>query len=211
MARGYEQGSYKGVYSFLRYIDNIASEKGAAETVTSDRDNSVKIVTKHKSKGLEYEVCFICDTEKQFSKKSYTSPILFHKELGICGYISRDGGIVKYDNLLRKCASLAIRDEGIEEALRLSYVAMTRARSKVYIVGSMTKQEEKRARFKKLSPYADEFDIYSASSHLDIILGACTEPLDFLDVRVVDAEDIFELGENNSQESSIDTDKVEGY
>ncbi len=211
VARGYEQGSYKGVYSFLRYIDNIASEKGAAETVTSDRDNSVKIVTMHKSKGLEYEVCFICDTEKQFSKKSYTSPILFHKELGICGYISRDGGIVKYDNLLRKCASLAIRDEGIEEALRLLYVAMTRARSKLYIVGSMTKQEEKRARFKKLSPYADEFDIYSASSHLDIILGACTEPLDFLDVRVVDAEDIFELGENNSQESSVDTDKVEGY
>ena len=211
VARSYEQGSYKGVYSFLRYIDNVASEKGATETVTSDRDNSVKIVTMHKSKGLEYEVCFICDTEKQFSKKSYTSPILFQKELGICGYISRDGGIVKYDNLLRKCSSLAIRDEGIEEALRLLYVAMTRARSKLYIVGSMTKQAEKRSRFKKLSPYADEYDIYSASSHLDIILGACTEPLDFLDVRIVSDEDIFPLSESGAQDDSIDQRRVNEY
>ena len=210
-ARAYEQGTYKGLYSFLRYADNIAAENGVAETVTSDRDNSVKIVTMHKSKGLEYEVCFICDTERQFSKKSYTAPILFERELGICGYVSRDGGIVKYDNLLRKCAALTIKDKGTEEALRLLYVAMTRARSKLYLVGTMTKQGEKRSRFAKLSPYADEFDIYSASSHLDIILGACTEPLDFLDVRIVDAKDIYELESVTSNSESIDTDKVRIY
>ena len=210
-ARSYSHSTYRGLYSFLRYVDDVAKEKGTVETVTKDKDNSVKIVTMHKSKGLEYEICFICDTEKQFSKKSYTAPILFERELGICGYISRDGGIVKYDNLLRKCASLAIKDRETEESLRLLYVAMTRARSKLYIVGSMTKQAEKRAKLAKLRPYADEFDIYSASNHLDIILGACTEPLDFLDLRVVDAEDVHVLAEQENAEKALDYTRVQEY
>ena len=117
IARSYEQGSYKGLYSFLRYIDDAASKKEMTETVSSDPNNSVKIVTMHKSKGLEYEVCFLCETETHFSQKSYSAPVLFHKNLGICGYISRDGGIIKYNNILRRCVALAIKEAGIEESL----------------------------------------------------------------------------------------------
>ncbi len=192
IARGYEQGSYKGLYSFLRYIDDVCSKKGIEETVSSDPDNSVKILTMHKSKGLEYEVCFLCDTESSYSARSYTSPLLFHRELGICGYVSRDGGVVKYDNILRKCASLAIRRSEAEEAMRILYVAMTRARSKLYITASLLKQNEKRAKHARLNELCDEYTLYSCNSHIDILLGAFSSPVDFLDLRIITENDIYE-------------------
>ena len=209
MARSYESNSYKGLYSFLRYIDDVASKQGINETVTSDPSNSVKIITMHKSKGLEYEICFICDTDSAFSRQSYSSPMLYHKDLGICGYISRPGGIVKYDNILRKCATLAIKESELEESLRLLYVAMTRARSKLYITANLTKQKEKRARHEKLAPYADEYTLYSYGNHIDIILGACTSPLDFLDIKIISGDDIYELENEENVTTCVDKSKVE--
>jgi len=209
MARGYEQGSYKGLYSFLRYIDNVAAQNGVSKTVSDDPQNSVKIITMHKSKGLEYEVCFLCDTDKMFSKKSYTSPLLFHRSLGICGYVSRDGGIVKYNNILRRCASLAIKESELEESERLLYVAMTRARSKLYITAAITKQEEKRKRHARLYNVADEYTLYSCNNHIDMVLGACPNPLDFLDVRIIKEEDIPPLEEVLEAQSRTDPERVE--
>ena len=208
IARGYEQGSYKGLYSFLRYIDDVAVKNGIEETVSSDPDNSVKILTMHKSKGLEYEICFLCDTDKPLSKRSYTSPILFHRNLGICGYVSRDGGIVKYDNILRKCASLAIKDGETEEAMRLLYVAMTRARSKLYITASLLKQAEKRAKYARLSHLTDEYSLYSCNSHMDMLLGAFAHPVDFLDIRIIKEDDIYEQsGEQGTQCATDEADE----
>lgn len=211
IARGYEQGSYKGLYSFLRYVDDVASKKDIAETVASDPNNSVRIVTMHKSKGLEYEVCFLCDTEKPFSKKSYTAPILYSKRLGICGYVSRNGGIIKYDNLIRKCVSLAIKNAETEEALRILYVALTRARSKLYITAALNSPKDRLSKEMALSSVGDEYSVYSASSHLDIILGACSKPLDFLDIRVIDPATLHENDskEGGKTENSLDYDKVE--
>ena len=209
IARGYEQGSYKGLYSFLRYIDNVASERGVNETVSDDPQNSVKIITMHKSKGLEYEICFLCDTDKAFSKKSYTSPLLFHRSLGICGYVSREGGIVKYNNILRRCASLAIKESELEESERLLYVAMTRARSKLYITAAMTKQEEKRKRHARLYEVSDEYTLYSYNNHIDMVLGACTNPLDFLDVRIVKEDDIPPYERVLDKQNEIDPERVQ--
>ena len=212
LARGYEQGTYKGLYSFLRYIDDVAAKNGIEETVSSDPDNSVKILTMHKSKGLEYEICFLCDTDKPLSKRSYTAPILFHRNLGVCGYVSREGGIVKYDNILRKCASLAIKDGETEEAMRLLYVAMTRARSKLYITASLLKQAEKRAKYARLSHLTDEYSLYSCNSHMDMLLGAFAHPVDFLDVRIVKEDDIYEHDAKDSTQAvaaEADSEAVE--
>ncbi len=209
MARGYESSSYKGLYSFLRYIEDVASKQGINETVTSDPTNSVKIITMHKSKGLEYEICFICDADNAFSRQSYSSPMLYHRDLGICGYISRQGGIVKYDNILRKCATLAIKESELEESLRLLYVAMTRARSKLYITANLNKHKEKRARHEKLAPYTDEYTLYSYGNHIDIILGACTTPLSFLDIKIITGNDIYELKNEEKAAPCVDKSKVE--
>lgn len=211
MARTYEKNSYKGLYSFLRYIEDSASKKDLTETVSNDPDNCVKIVTMHKSKGLEYEVCFLCDTDKRFSKKGYSAPILFHKDLGICGYVSRDNGIVKYDNLLRKCASLAIKNSEKEEALRVLYVAMTRARSKLYVTANITKPQEAQKKHRMVSHLKDEFSIYSKNSHIEYIMGACPFPLDFVDEQFIDPNTVIPKENIFSENTECNEDTVKAY
>ena len=181
IARNYEQGSYKGLYSFLRHIDSIAEKAGLSETSTSDPENSVKLLTMHKSKGLEYEVVFLCDLEKPYFNERMKPDILFSRRLGICGYVSRDGGIVKYDNLIRKCVDLSKKDEDKEEAMRILYVAITRAKSMLYLTASVDGLAEKNS-LKAYRNTPDEYILYSQDSHIDLIMGACAYPLDFLDV-----------------------------
>ena len=200
MARNYEQGSFKGLYNFLRYIDDV-SVRGIKETVTSDPENSVKIITMHKSKGLEYEVCFLCDLEKDYFRGIPESPILFQRSIGICGYISRDGGVIKYDNLLRKCVRLAKRDEEKEEAMRLLYVAMTRARSKLYLTGVIEDRDAAMEKEHIFDGMADPYILYSKTSHLDVLLGARPYLYSFLDERPNVYESIYESKGNTGNNS----------
>ena len=200
IARDYEGSSFKGLYSFLRYVDDVASKKGLGETVSNDPQNSVKIITMHKSKGLEYEICFLCDTNREFSDKSYTAPILYSKKLGICGYVSRQGGIIKYDNLIRKCVALSIKDTELEEHLRLIYVAMTRARTKLYITATLDKIDKTIAKKTGIGALNDEHKIYSASCQADIFLDACAKPLSFLDVRKIDPSEFYKKDDEEEKE-----------
>ena len=191
IARNYEQGSFKGLYSFLRHVDSISEKGGLSETVTKDPNNSVKILTMHKSKGLEYEVCFLCDLEKRYFNERLTPDILFSRKLGICGYISRDGGVVKYNNLIRRCVDLAKKDEDKEEAMRILYVAMTRAKSLLYLTASVDGLSEKN-KLKAYRSTPDEYILYSQESHIDLIMGACAYPLSFLDeMMALSEKDIY--------------------
>jgi len=200
LARSYEQGAFKGLYSFLRHIDDVSAKGGIDETVTSDPGNSVKILTMHKSKGLEYEICFLCDLEKDYFRGIPDPPILFHRGIGISGYISREGGVVKYDNLLRKCVSIAAKDEAKEESMRLLYVAMTRARSKLYLTASVNDLAKKHERAKLYDRMADPYLLYSETSHADIIMNARPYLYSFLDERPKVVESIYEENKSPSDE-----------
>ena len=201
MARTFEQGSFKGLYSFLRHLEDLSANGGIEEAVSSDPKNSVKIITMHKSKGLEYEICFLCDLDKDYFKGIPVPDIRFHRSIGICGYISRDGGVVKYNNLLRKCIDLAKTDEDKEEAMRLLYVAMTRARSKLYLIASVPGLENKQKLIKLYDRMADPYLLYSKTSHIDILLYARPYLYSFLDERPNVIESIYNSDgvENNTK------------
>lgn len=209
LARGYEQGAYKGLYSFLRHLDDLASKGEFEETVSSDPDNSVKLLTMHKSKGLEYEICFLCDLEKNYFAGNSEPPILFHRAIGICGYVSRDGGVVKYNNILRKCIDIASRDEAREEAMRILYVAMTRARSKLYLTAKTNNFLKDKEQSSIYASKNDPYLMYSKSSHFGIIMGARPYLCDFLDERANVTESIYERNEDILPKESIDQDYVE--
>ncbi len=206
MARSYENGSYKGLYSFLRHVDSISAKGTITQTVSQDPDNSVKLLSMHKSKGLEYEVCFLCDLEKGYFSSTNKPSILFNRSLGICGYVSRDGGIVKYDNLVRKCIDLATEDEEREEAMRLLYVAMTRARSKLYLTASVAALGDKLKKAKALYGITDDYMLYSHNNHVSLIMGACPFPLDFLEVDYSAENKIYE----HSPEDTVITTETRG-
>ena len=204
LARGYEQSSFKGLYSFLRHIDDISANGGIDETVTSDPSNSVKIMTMHKSKGLEYEICFICDLEKDYFRGIPEPAILFHRNIGISGYVSRDGGVVKYDNLLRKCVRLAAHDENKEEAMRLLYVAITRARSKLYLTATVSDKAKKMEHAKLFDGLADPYILYSKTCHSDILIDARPYLHSFMDERPNIVDNIYEFSSVN-QDAEKDT------
>ncbi|MEE1010899.1 MAG: 3'-5' exonuclease, partial [Acutalibacteraceae bacterium] len=126
LANRYESAGKKGVSGFIRYIDNITKSGGdvAANDSGSDEGNSVKIMTIHKSKGLEFPVCFVAACEKKYGDLSLKEDLLIANESGIG--IKNSEGSAKFDTLSRISAKLEIKKAEHSEELRVLYVALTR-------------------------------------------------------------------------------------
>lgn len=136
LASRYESTGKKGVAGFVRYIDNIAKggikiQSGGAESETED---SVKIMTIHKSKGLEFPVCFLAACEKKYNELSTREDLLIAPESGIG--IKNSAGFAKFDTLARIAAKLEITKAEHSEELRVLYVALTRPKEKLVILAS---------------------------------------------------------------------------
>ena len=135
-------GSGRGsLAEFLRYIREVESDAKAplaAAKPESGGGDAVHIMTIHQSKGLEYPVVFLAAAERAYNlRDADTSPI--YSADGGFGLRLRDAsGFCLYDNLVRKSVSLAVRDRGKEEELRLLYVALTRARERLYLTATLT-------------------------------------------------------------------------
>ena len=136
-ARQYETSGFRGLFRYLRLIDKM-KEDGvdlAPAKVLSEREDVVRVMSIHKSKGLEFPVVIVADMGKAFNKKDLSSPILFHNRLGI--------GIKQYDPLWRMSwptlawsgIAAQVAWESTAEEERILYVAMTRARDKLILTG----------------------------------------------------------------------------
>ena len=136
-ARKFEKYGYKTLSDFVAYIDRMI-ENGKSLDAASNLDlgsiNGVRVLSIHKSKGLEYPVCFIADTARKFNDADLRGNLLLDSESGL-GFRARDG-IVNVNTLPRRAIQLQIKKEQLAEELRVLYVALTRAREKLIIVGS---------------------------------------------------------------------------
>ena len=189
MARGYESGAYKGLYSFLRYVEGI-KESGGKEELGSFGEQSVRLMSIHASKGLEFEVCFLCGCGSRMNKSDASDPIMFNRHLGVCAYVGREKGLAKFNTIMRKCASLAIKRESVEEEMRILYVAMTRARSKLFISALCSDAPKKLAKSEKMSAFASEYSVLGARAYIDWVLGAISKNPSIADVHILNAQDI---------------------
>ncbi len=202
-ARIFERNSYKGLFEFLAYVENVREAK-SKETVFTNPDDCVRIMSIHASKGLEFEICFICNTESEFSTQDLREPILFERRLGIAGHVGNTGALVKYNTLLKKCTALAIDKASKEEEMRVLYVAMTRARSKLIVVGTMNKAEKELDLIKKLSPKSSPHYLYSINTTLGYIMNTFYTPRDYIDLYITDIND--GLSENEPPKYNSETD-----
>ena len=132
MARQYEKNAYGGLYGFLRYYDDLVAGGGA--TYNPSGSDSVKILTVHGAKGLEFAVCFFCGTGADIKKDKKETQLVFGKELGCAVMLPDPGGLVRYDTPVMNAVKERERVGGRYEELRLIYVAMTRAIHKLIIV-----------------------------------------------------------------------------
>ena len=142
-ARNYEAAGYKGLDGFLRFIERIGEQKGdlAPASVVSEAANVVRIMSIHKSKGLEFPVCIIADLAKRFNKEDLTHNALFHPVYGF-GPIVRDIKLnCRYTTLAREVVRMETEKSSLAEEMRVLYVAMTRAKEKLYCIMTMQNPE----------------------------------------------------------------------
>lgn len=139
-ARDYENTGYKGLFNFIRYIEKIRERSGNATVakLISEEHDVVRIMTMHKSKGLEFPVVFVVDAAKSFFEEK-KKDIYCHKDKGIgLRYINND---MRYSvpTVITKEIEKKNRLEMIAERMRLLYVAMTRAKEKLIITAAEKK------------------------------------------------------------------------
>ena len=136
-AKQYESGNYRGLFRFLRFIESLQAsgeDLSVAKTV-SEADNVVRIMTIHKSKGLEFPVVFLMGTQKGFNKMDLNRSLLLHKEygVGLKGYFPDLR--VMYNSLPWIFVRQALEENLKAEEERILYVALTRPKDKLYITG----------------------------------------------------------------------------
>lgn len=143
-ARKFETSSFRGIYNFIRYINDVLDEKAQLKSAKNESETSgaVRFMTMHTSKGLEFPVCFICGAGKKFNDQDQRQNIIIERSLGISLMPCDSTGFARYDTPVRRALIERMLDSQLEEEMRILYVAMTRARERLYVTG-LVKDPEK--------------------------------------------------------------------
>ncbi|MBS5082879.1 MAG: helicase-exonuclease AddAB subunit AddA [Clostridiales bacterium] len=177
-AMTYETTSYRGLFNFIRYIENLQKynvDYGEASTI-GEQEDTVRIMSIHKSKGLEFPIVFAGGMGKSFNQQDSRSRVLLHPDLGIgCDYI--DPVLrVKSPTLLKKTIQRETINENLGEELRVLYVAFTRAKEKLIMTGAVTKIADKIKKWSQICRREEEkisfTELSGASSYLDWVMPA---------------------------------------
>lgn len=143
-AKEYETASFKGLYHFINFIEKLqkkGQDLGAAKII-GENDDVVRIMSIHKSKGLEFPVVFICGMGKQFNLRELNDDIILHQELGFGPKFVDTELKVQYSTLAKEAIKVKAKTEAISEEMRVLYVALTRAKEKLIMVGTKKEPEK---------------------------------------------------------------------
>ena len=142
-AEDYEKTVFKGLFYFNRYMKQLKSyeiEMGEAGTSMEEED-VVKIMTIHKSKGLEFPVVFVSGLSKKFNRMDLNKAVLCHPELGIGMECVNTTLRFHHSSLMKKAIQEKVWKDTLEEEMRILYVAMTRAKRKLILTGVIKSEE----------------------------------------------------------------------
>ena len=174
MARKFESGSFKGLNNFISYINELIEKDKVPSLSNEDADaNTVKMITAHKSKGLEFPVCFICNTQGNFNLDDIKPNLLYHYRAGIALKLAYESGMVRLNTPLREAVALGITNSLLEEEMRILYVALTRARERLYITAhTRSKLSTLTENAMLTNIFASDFKVKKCRSWLSMILAA---------------------------------------
>ncbi|WP_420832364.1 UvrD-helicase domain-containing protein [Paenibacillus humicola] len=151
-ARQYESSSLRGLFRFLRFIDRMRENGGDLGTAGAlvEQEDVVRIMSIHKSKGLEFPVVFIAGLGKAFNRQDLSSPFLMHKQLGFGPRFVDTGMRVSYPTLPYLAIRERLRMESLAEEMRILYVALTRPKEKMFLVGTVADAERQAERWRAM-------------------------------------------------------------
>ncbi len=135
-AESFEALGYSGLYKFISHIAALSENGGDIAAPRASAEDAVSIMTMHKSKGLEFPIVFVGSAIRSFNLEDIKNPVLIHPELGIGLKFRDDKAGIECSTLMREAIRLRIMDEQKSEEMRLLYVALTRAREKMFITAT---------------------------------------------------------------------------
>ena len=155
-AKDYEKISLKGLFNFILFIEKVVGNNNLQEAkIISENDDVVRIMSIHKSKGLEFPVVFLCNVGRKFNEQDLKNKIVLDQDLGLgVNYVDE---INEYPTVAKQAINMKIKKEMTSEEMRILYVALTRAKEKLIIIGSdknarenYNKKEEELAKYQGL-------------------------------------------------------------
>ncbi len=174
-AKQFEQTSFKGLFNFINFINKLRNSSGdmGSAKVLGENEDVVRIMSIHKSKGLEFPVVFTSGFGKQFNLMDLNKSILYHDDLGFGpDYIDLEKRI-SYSTLAKEAIKKKILFETLSEEMRILYVAFTRAKEKLIITGATRDLEKSISRWTSAAALDEEIvpasEVLKGKSYLDWI------------------------------------------
>ena len=216
-AKDYENASFSGLFNFINFIEKVKTSSGDldAAKIIGENEDVVRIMSIHKSKGLEFPVVFLCNSSKQFNMNDLKNSVLLDQDLGIGPKYIDYRKRIEYNTLAKEAIKLKVKNENISEEMRVLYVALTRAKEKLYITGTsrdaeeeIKEKEETVAKFKnkKISKLA--MHRYLSYMHwIEFVYSKNKEKMkEYFEFNIIDKEEISE--NENVQEESINLSDI---
>ncbi|KXG10100.1 ATP-dependent helicase/nuclease subunit A [Anoxybacillus sp. P3H1B] len=174
-ARQFEQTSFRGIFRFLRFMERMQERKddfGAARSI-SEQEDVVRLMTIHKSKGLEFPIVFVAGLGKSFNTQDLRKSYLMDKDLGFAAHFVHPRLRVSYPTIAQLALKRKQELELLAEEMRILYVALTRAKEKLFLVGTVKKLENEKKRWQSVCVHSEwllpDYIRASARCYLDWI------------------------------------------
>ncbi|MDP5273081.1 helicase-exonuclease AddAB subunit AddA [Chengkuizengella axinellae] len=144
-AKQYEKTSFRGLFRFLTFINQMRDRGGDLGTARAlgEQENVVRLMSIHKSKGLEFPVVFVAGIDKMFNFQDLHNPFLMHKQLGFGPKYMDMMNRMSYPTLPSLAIKRRLQLEMLAEEMRILYVALTRAKEKLFLVGTVKDLKKK--------------------------------------------------------------------
>jgi ATP-dependent helicase/nuclease subunit A len=174
-ARQFEETSYKGLFNFISFIDKLKSSRGdmGSAKILGENDNVVRIMSIHKSKGLEFPVVILSGCGKKFNLQDMNKSILLHQELGLGPDVVDHRERLSYPSVPKLAIREKIKSETLSEEMRILYVALTRAREKLIITGAVSDISKAAAKWAQCAGVRDDrlpaYEMLKGGRYLDWI------------------------------------------
>ncbi len=155
-AKDYEKISFKGLFNFILFIEKVANSSKLQEAkIIGENDDVVRIMSIHKSKGLQFPIVFLCGLDKQINLEDLKQKIVLNQELGIGVDFIGEG--MRYPTINKQYVNSKLKNEALSEEMRMLYVALTRAEEKLILVAADRKvRGEIEGKRKQLKNYSSD-------------------------------------------------------
>ena len=205
----FENTSFRGLYNFIKYIENLKNNNKdlTAAKVIGENENVVRIMSIHKSKGLEFPYVFVSSTNKKINLKDLNDTVLLHEQIGFGPEYIDIKRKIQYSTTAKIAMQLKIKEESIAEEMRILYVALTRAKDKLIITSCIKNYE------KDLNKKLEDLKIYNQDKINKTILKKYITYFDWihlvylknkklkeeLDLKLYSVDDINKTSNNNQK------------